>query len=99
MGETCNTTKFLSLMLNILELIRIACSLQVMTTAVNTVVQIEPFKLFRNINEGVTKYNAPPQQMPSGPQLATINSLPGRSNKPAGMAQVSNNKHCLYLRM
>jgi hypothetical protein len=60
-----------------------------MTTAVNAVVQIEPFKLFHNINQGVSNYNEPSSSVSSpSHQLATINSLPGRSNKPAGMAQM-----------
>lgn len=59
-----------------------------MTTAVNAVVQIEPFKLFHNINEGVSKYHEPPSFVSPSHQLASINSLPGRSNKPAGLAQV-----------
>ncbi|KAL3802102.1 hypothetical protein HJC23_010858 [Cyclotella cryptica] len=58
-----------------------------MTTAVNAVVQIEPFKLFHNINEGVSKYSEPPSTVSPSHQLASINSLPGRSNKPAGLAQ------------
>lgn len=63
--------------------------LQAMTTAVNAVVQIEPFKLFHNINQGVSTYNEQSPPIATSHQLATVNSLPGRSNKPAGMAQVS----------
>jgi len=59
-----------------------------MTTAVNAVVQIEPFKLFHNINQGASKYNEPSQSASSSQQLATVNSLPGRSDRPAGMAQM-----------
>ncbi|KAL7483449.1 hypothetical protein ACHAW6_009100 [Cyclotella cf. meneghiniana] len=59
-----------------------------MTTAVNAVVQIEPFKLFYNINEGVSKYNEPASSVSPSHQLASINTLPGRSNKPAGLAQM-----------
>jgi hypothetical protein len=62
-----------------------------MTTAVNAVVQVEPFKLFHSINEGVSSYIEPvaPSSMSPSHQLATVNTLPGRSSKPAGMAQVS----------
>ena len=59
-----------------------------MTTAVNAVVQIEPFKLFHNINQGVSTYTEPSSSIALSHQLATVNSLPGRSNKPAGMAQM-----------
>lgn len=54
----------------------------------NGVVQIEPFKLFHNINQGVTNYDEPSTSVSPSHQLATVNSLPGRSNKPAGMAQL-----------
>ncbi|KAL3771499.1 hypothetical protein ACHAWO_000620 [Cyclotella atomus] len=60
----------------------------VMTTAVNAVVQIEPFKLFHNINQGVSSYQEPSSSVSASHQLATVTSLPGRSNKPAGMAQM-----------
>jgi hypothetical protein len=59
-----------------------------MTTAVNAVVQIEPFKLFHNINQGVSSYHEPSSSVSSSHQFATVTSLPGRSNKPAGMAQM-----------
>jgi hypothetical protein len=59
-----------------------------MTTAVNAVVQIEPFKLFHNINQGVSTYTEPSSSIAPSHQFATVNSLPGRSNKPAGMAQM-----------
>jgi len=56
-----------------------------MNTAVNGVVQIEPFKLFHKINEGACNYQ---QQSRSSSQTAHVNSLPGRSTKPAGIAQL-----------
>lgn len=56
-----------------------------MNTAVNGVVQIEPFKLFHKINEGACNYQ---QQSPASSQTAHVNSLPGRSAKPAGIAQL-----------
>ncbi|KAL7496154.1 hypothetical protein ACHAWT_005584 [Skeletonema menzelii] len=56
-----------------------------MNTAVNGVVQIEPFKLFHKINEGACNYQ---NRSPSSSQTAHVNSLPGRSAKPAGIAQL-----------
>eukprot|EP00984_Skeletonema_dohrnii_P039118 scaffold43137_cov144-Skeletonema_dohrnii-CCMP3373.AAC.1 len=56
-----------------------------MNTAVNGVVQIEPFKLFHKINEGACNYQ---HQSSASSQTAHVNSLPGRSAKPAGIAQL-----------
>ena len=57
-----------------------------MNTAVNAVVQIEPFKLFHSINEGVCSFT---ESSPSiSPNTATVCSLPGRSTKPAGISQL-----------
>ncbi len=57
---------------------------QAMNTAVNAVVQIEPFKFFHNINDSIISYH----QSHSNSQTTTVGSLPGRSNKPAGMAHL-----------
>jgi hypothetical protein len=56
-----------------------------LNTAVNAAVQIEPFKLFYSINEGASNYK---ESASFSPQTTTMNSLPGRSTKPAGMAQM-----------
>lgn len=57
-----------------------------MNTAVNAVVQLEPFKLFYSINEGIRDYEASPSA--SSSQTATVGNLHGRSQKPAGIAQL-----------
>jgi hypothetical protein len=56
-----------------------------MNTAVNGVVQIEPFKLFHKINVGACNYQ---EQATTSSQTAHVGSLPGRSAKPAGIAQL-----------
>lgn len=53
----------------------------VMSTAVNAVVQIEPFRLFHNINKGVCDCR-------SLPRTEMVMNLPGRSTKAAGMSQL-----------
>ena len=55
-----------------------------MNTAVNAVVQIEPFKFFHNINDSIISYH----ESHSHTQTSTVGNLPGRSNKPAGMAHL-----------
>jgi len=59
-----------------------------MNTAVNGAVQIEPFKLFHKINEGVRDYEPPAPSQSMSHTTATVGGLPGRSNKPAGIAQL-----------
>jgi hypothetical protein len=56
-----------------------------MNTAVNGVVQIEPFKLFHKINEGACSYK---EKSSASSQTAHVSSLPGRSTTPAGIAQL-----------
>lgn len=50
--------------------------------AVNNLVPIEPFKLFHKINKNVLKYTTDPNQ------TQMVKALPGRSNRPAGFAQM-----------
>eukprot|EP00579_Thalassiosira_antarctica_P017558 CAMPEP_0201950382 /NCGR_PEP_ID=MMETSP0903-20130614/56457_1 /ASSEMBLY_ACC=CAM_ASM_000552 /TAXON_ID=420261 /ORGANISM="Thalassiosira antarctica, Strain CCMP982" /LENGTH=724 /DNA_ID=CAMNT_0048493617 /DNA_START=656 /DNA_END=2830 /DNA_ORIENTATION=- len=63
-----------------------------MTSVVNAVVQIEPFKFFHNINEGICNYYDQDTAL-SKSQLAQTSTvgndgLPGRSKKPAGIAHL-----------
>ena len=57
-----------------------------MNTAVNAVVQIEPFKFFHNINDSICNYQETSPSKPS--QTVDVASPPGRSNKPAGIAHL-----------
>lgn len=60
-----------------------------MNTAVNAVVQIEPFKFFHNINDSICNYQQEStisQQLQ--PQTSNVGNLPGRSDKPAGIAHL-----------
>lgn len=65
-----------------------------MNTAVNAVVQIEPFKFFHNINDSICSYQEESaaellqQQHDLHSQTANVASIPGRSDKPAGMAHL-----------
>ena len=65
-----------------------------MNTAVNAVVQIEPFKFFHNINDSIRNYQEEDSSS-SDLQSQTSNvgiNLPGRSNKPAGIAHLGERK-------
>jgi len=65
-----------------------------MNTVVNAVVQTEPFKFFHNINDSICSYQEESaaellqQQHDLHSQTSNVASLPGRSNKPAGMAHL-----------
>jgi hypothetical protein len=50
--------------------------------AVNNLVPIEPFKLFHKINKNVLNYKGDPNQ------TQMVKTVPGRSNRPAGFAQM-----------
>jgi len=54
-------------------------------TAVNALAPIEPFKLFHKINEGVKRHRPELEQCLDDTEMV---SMPGRSPKPAGIAQM-----------
>jgi hypothetical protein len=60
-----------------------------MTTAVNAVVQVEPFKFFHNMNDSIRKYQEPASLLQhSQTQVCNVRNHPERSNKPAGIAHL-----------
>jgi hypothetical protein len=56
-----------------------------MNTAVNGVVQVEPFKFFHNINESICNYQ---ETAKAQSKMSTVGSSKGRSKKPAGIAHL-----------
>ena len=74
--------------------------LKAMNTAVNAVVQIEPFKFFHNINDSICNYQETSSSKPS--QTVDVVRPGGRSNKPAGIAHLGElvcglkSVHCFY---
>lgn len=60
-----------------------------MTTAVNAVVQVEPFKFFHNMNDSIRNYQEPASSLQhSQTQVSNVGNHPERSNKPAGIAHL-----------
>ena len=73
-------------------LIYLSKTKKAMTSVVNAVVQIEPFKFFHNINEGICNYYDQDTAL-SNSQLTQTSAvgndgLPERSSKPAGIAHL-----------
>lgn len=56
-----------------------------MNTAVNGVVQVEPFKFFHNINESICNYQ---ETAKAQSKMSTVGSTKGRSKNPAGIAHL-----------
>ena len=60
-----------------------------MTTAVNAVVQVEPFKFFHNMNDSIRNYQEPASSLQhSQTQVSNVGNHPDRSSKPAGIAHL-----------
>jgi len=67
-----------------------------MTTAVNAVVQVEPFKFFHNMNDSIRNYQEPTSSLTSSQShMSNVGIHPERSNKPAGIAHLG--KCCVVL--
>mmetsp|Transcript_24831 Transcript_24831/g.44863 ORF Transcript_24831/g.44863 Transcript_24831/m.44863 type:complete len:146 (+) Transcript_24831:132-569(+) len=61
-----------------------------LTTAVNAVVAVEPFKFLHRINEGVCNHYQQDEESTATTTMDVVNKddLTGRSNKPAGIAHL-----------
>jgi len=59
-----------------------------LTTAVNAVVAVEPFKFLHRINEGVCNHYEEDEESTTTMDVVNKDDLTGRSNKPAGIAHL-----------